>query len=217
MLYKYNRVALIVLLYAAAVFLVSFFGLQSHWNQDRIIIPFVPLILLAFYTAFYYWIKNSSQSFLKPTFIVVMLIIAVLQFPLSVKVGKDSSKLRSQLERGNIQYGISPTVASFVQTCEWVGQNLGGKDLRIATNKPEEAFVYGKGIKFSRINAKNKSADELLKMLQEDGYTHLLLDRLGSNAGIAYQTIAQSYPNKFELVVQSGRDDYATYLFRIIY
>lgn len=216
-LYKYNRVALIALLYAAAILMASFFGLQSLWNQDRLILPYLPFILLAFYTAFYYWVNNSKQSFLKPTLIILMLLVAVIQFPLSVKVAKTNAQIRSQYNRGNIQYGISPTIASFVQTCEWAGQNLVGKDLKIVTNKPEEAFVYGKGIKFSRINAKRQSADELLTILKEGGFTHLLLDRLGSNAGMAYQTIAQTYPDKFELVVQSGKDDYATYLFRIIY
>lgn len=216
-LFKYNRVALIVLLYAAAIFVASFFALQSFWNQDRLIMPFVPLILLAFYTALYYWIKNKEQAFLKPALLVFMLVISVLQFPLTVKASKSNAQIRTQYYKGNAHFGTSPAIATFIQTCEWSGKNLGGENLRIVTNKPEEAFVYGNGLKFGRINAKRLSADELLNLLKEGAYTHIMIDRLGANAGLAYQTIFNSYPDKLELVVQSGQGDNATYLFRIIY
>ncbi|MDN4165482.1 glycosyltransferase family 39 protein [Cytophagales bacterium LB-30] len=215
--YQHNKLALVVLLYAAAVFVVSFFALQTIWNQDRLIIPYVPYVLLGFFAALYYWSKESKNSLASSVLAFGLLLLPLVQFPLSVKVAKSNSQIREQVNKGYVAYGFMPSIVSFVEVSKWIGENIPRPDTKVVTNKPEEAFMYAGGNYFERINAKNKTADELLALLKEGGFTYLMVDRLGANAGLAYQTLQAAYPEKLSLVVQAGTDNGATYLFKINY
>jgi hypothetical protein len=218
-LFSKNKYVLIALFYSIATLAVTFITLQVSWNQDRLIVPYVPLIMLAFFSAVYYWVKQKDNPFLKVAMVGVFVILAMLQFSSTARIAKQNSVALKKYKKGNTTYGFSPPVVNFIEVNEWISKNLPDDSIKIGTNKPEEAFIYAGKLAFLRVaSMKDKSAEEILKYLKENKFTHLELDPFGNKVATAFQPIYEKYPEKLELLTQAGQDqESACYLFKIKY
>src|SRR5581483_1686596 len=87
---KKNPYGLFALLYGLIVSLVICIALQTVWaEQERLLLPYIPYILIAMLTAIWLWIKDNKRAFLSPLFIVFCTLLILLQFPDSFsKAGK---------------------------------------------------------------------------------------------------------------------------------
>jgi hypothetical protein len=217
-LFNKNKYALIALFYAAGTLTVTFITLQVSWNQDRLIVPFVPLILLSFFTAIYYWVKKQDNPIFKVAMVGVFLFLSLLQFSATARMAKQNSAALKKYKKGNTTYGFNQAVVNFIEMNEWINKNLPKDSIKIGTNKPEEAFIYAGKLVFLRVpNMNGKSADEILKYLKENNFTHLELDPFGYKVATAFQPVYEKYPEKLQLLNQVGDGQAGCYLFKIKY
>ena len=209
-----------------AVWLTTFAAIQTNWSdQWRIILPYVPYFLIAFFGALWYKAKSAKPAFLKPVLIIVLLIFVLVQLPLtSDKVSANSSKLKHFL-KGDMRWGIPDPKAHiddqwepFVAICDSVKYKVPATAM-IGTRSPGEAFVYSGFSGFQRISnpGKNESVDTVLAHLKKQGITHLLVVGMNNPINTA-EIIASERPDKIKTIMPTGYDfntwlqEYARYM-----
>jgi len=224
-LYKRNRYLMFSLLFAVGLWFITFASIQTVWSEQwRLIVPYVPYFLIAFFGALWYRVKEAKQPVLKPLFIGAMTLFILVQFPrTSERVSANSMKLK-HFVKGEMTYGIPDEKNNideqwlpFVEICDSVTQKV-PPTAHIATGKPGEAFVYSKFPNFERIPqpGKDEPADTVLAHLKKQGITHIFMD--GSSIGKTVQIIEKQYPQKLGIVMQAGPDaEHALYLIEIKY
>jgi hypothetical protein len=218
-LFKKNKYVLITLFYAAGTLAITFITLQVSWNQDRLIVPYVPLVVLAFFSALYYWVVKKDNPLLKVGMIGIFVIISLMQFPATARITKQNSLALKKYRKGSTTYNFRQPIINFIEINEWIDTNLPEDSIKIATNKPEEAFVYARKAVFLRVPSMNgKTPEEILKYLKENHFTHILMEGfLGNKVASAFMPLYEKTPDKLEPLKQVGEGQDACYLFKIKY
>jgi len=139
--FKKNKYLFFTGLLAGSFLLISFIVLQTKWDQSRLIIPAVPLLLLMIFSLLYY--ISGLQKF--KALQIVILVLALLIFFQSLAVTAGAAKENQQISG---RYGgLTPDWKNYLKASEWAAANL-PKEAVIAVRKPSISFVYGKGRNF---------------------------------------------------------------------
>lgn len=139
--FKNNKYLFFTGLLTGAFLLISFLILQTKWDQNRLIIPAIPLLILMIFSFIYYVSRIKEYKLLQ----VAVPILAVLIFFQSLGVTAGAIKVNQQISG---KYGgLSPDWKNYLKASEWAALNL-PKDAIVACRKPSISFVYGKGRNF---------------------------------------------------------------------
>ncbi len=136
-----NRFVFFTGLLSGAFLMVTFVILQSRWDQNRLIIPVLSLMLLIFFAAFYYL---SEYRQLKALYWAAI-VLAVFMF--LRELAFTSQKSRQEQSAKGKYGGLTPDWKHYLQASEWAAKNL-PPDAIIACRKPSISFIYGKGRNF---------------------------------------------------------------------
>jgi len=128
-------------LLAGTFLLVSFLILQTKWDQSRLIIPAVPMLLLVVLSAIYYISGIKKYKWLQ--FLVPVLALLIIFQSLAVT----ASSVKANREISGRYGGLTPDWKNYLKASEWAATNL-PKDAIIACRKPSISFVYGNGRNF---------------------------------------------------------------------
>jgi hypothetical protein len=220
-----NKILLFISVYSAVMLAGTFVALQVQWDQPRFVMIYVPFILLAIYSGWYYMFrKNSVGQF----FIAVVAFIILCAGTLATlgKAGNNFNILQRNLS-GDIYYGYTPDWVNYLKMSEYCADSLPA-DALVGARKAPMSFIYGKGKEFYGIaTAFSDNADTILASLKENHVTHLIMASLRRNPkrndGYVINTIqrlaypiVQKYPDKLVLVKQVGESEPA-YLYKINY
>jgi hypothetical protein len=219
-LLKRNRFLVFALLFGTGVAFVSFAAIQTIWNlQWRLILPYMPYILMAILGASWYWAKNAKQPVFKPVFVGAVVLFVIIQLPLTLSKVSANSKRLAHHSISDMKAGVDEQYIDFVNICDSIKDKVAPTAI-IATGKPGEATVYSRFTNFQRIPmpGQNESADSVLTGLKKQGITHLFLDGFSRQVSAATQIIEKKYPQKLNLVLQSGvATEHPLYLIEIKY
>lgn len=217
-LVKKQKTLLMVLIYVGAMLATSFVALQTRWDQPRIIVIFVPLILIAFFYVLFE-LGNKFSAFKNIAFAFVC-IVALSSFISSFK--KASANIPSMKKNlgGDILFGYTPDWIHFLRMSQWCGENLPDTTI-VASRKAPMSFIYGKGQEFFPVYrvlaldtvTKYSNPDSILLIMKKNKVTHMLLAsiRMDPNRPTAniintlhrmLQPVAQKYPMRVKLVHQ---------------
>lgn len=217
-------------LFTAAQLLLSFIILQARWDQPRIVLICMPIMLILIYNLFFTSVKKSSMG--QGIYVILVGIICASVIMSSFKRGTTNLPIVKKNLAGNIYYGYTPDWQNFLKCSEWCADSLPSNTL-IASRKAPMSFVYGKGKKFFPIYSvitkdsltNQSNPDSALAFFEAKGVTHIMLGSLRINPkentgqiintvhNIA-QPIMEKYPNKLKLVHTEGLSE-PTYLFEI--
>lgn len=167
---KKNKYLFFTILYTGFMSVVTFFAVQKHWDQPRLIIPYFALLIIAIYSGFYYLLKIKWLKKLQIIYLIPFLIIFLASFPRAIsKVEHHSKTLQANLS-GNRFYGMTPDWVNFIKMSEWVADNIPEEDM-VACRKPEISFVYsGRGF-YGMYNVPTMNPDTfLLSLNQKQGF-----------------------------------------------
>jgi hypothetical protein len=139
--YIKNKYLFFIGLLAGAFLLVTFVILQTRWDQSRLVIPIVPLLLLMLFSLIYY---VSSMPKLKMLQLAIP-VAALLIFFQSLAVTAVAIKANNEVK--GMYGGLTPDWKNYLKASEWAATNL-PTDAVIACRKPSISFVYGKGRNF---------------------------------------------------------------------
>ncbi len=222
---KRNNTLYFTSIYLAIMLGITFFSLQKLWDQYRLIIPFVPLIILFLSSTIIHLSRERKITFISKFFPAFLLLSLLLTLGSGTK-NIDLPTLSKNLN-GDKLAGYTPDWVNYLQMVEFVEGKL-PKDSYVACRKPNIARIYGNRKKFYGIyRIPSDKPDELLKALQEKHVTHIIMGSLRKNpkkfTGQTINTIrrymsviAKAYPNTFRLIKQYG-DKEPAYLFEIDY
>ena len=139
--FKRNKYLFATILLAGAFLASSFIILQVFWNQERLIIPAYPFILMSVLACFYYLLSKKGArrfQFIYPVFVVILLLTGLQS---TIKAIPKARKITTQYS------GLTPDWYNYLKASEWAGKNLQANEL-VACRKPTMSVIYGKGKKF---------------------------------------------------------------------
>ena len=139
--YMKNKYLFFTGLLAGAFLVVTFFILQVKWDQSRLIIPAVPMLLLMLLAFFYYVSGFRNYKLLQ----VLVPLLALLIFFQSLAA--TAVAINMNCEISGRYGGLTPDWKNYLKASEWAAANL-PKDAVIACRKPSISFVYGNGRNF---------------------------------------------------------------------
>lgn len=120
---------------------ISFLALQAKWDQNRLIIPALPFIVLLFMGLLYElgkMKKLKTLQFVLPLFALVLFFQTLASTTSAVKLSRENSGKYG---------GLTPDWKNYLKASEWAAQNLGPDD-KVACRKPSMSFVYAQGKEF---------------------------------------------------------------------
>ncbi|MFZ4547898.1 MAG: ArnT family glycosyltransferase, partial [Bacteroidales bacterium] len=168
--YIKNKYLFFVGLLAGAFLLVTFVILQTRWDQSRLVIPVVPLLLLMLFSLIYY---VSSMPKLKILQLAIP-VAALLIFFQSLAVTAVAIKANNEVK--GMYGGLTPDWKNYLKASEWAATNLPTEAV-IACRKPSISFVYGKGRNFYGImQLPFYSTDIFYKNWANDESSYMLFD-----------------------------------------
>lgn len=217
-------------LFTGAQLVLSFVILQARWDQPRIVLVCMPIMLLLIFNLFYSYTHKMSMGKLIYLAITVLIIGSV--FLSSVKRGMPNIPIVQKNLKGDKYFGYTPDWVNYLRCSEWCADSLKKEDL-VACRKAPMSFVYGKGKKFFPIYSVIKKdsltqqshPDSALAYFASQNVTHIMVASLridpSKNTGQIINTvhnivqpIMQKYPDKLRLIHTEGVAEQC-YLFEI--
>lgn len=232
-----NKLLLFTSLHTLCMMLIMFVVLQARWDQLRLIIIYVPVLLLMSLYGFYQVFRRSS--FAQLIYFSVIITLILCSFSPTLKKSKENFPVLSRNSKGDMYYGYTPDWINFLKMSEWCGKNL-PDSAYVCSRKASMSFIYSGGKKFYGIYkvialdtvTKVANPDSVLAIFRKNKVTHFILASLRNNPekadGNIINTIhrvmypvMQKYPDKVRLVYQFPPPDQPqiepSYLYQIVY
>lgn len=223
---------LLITLFTGAQLVLSFIILQTKWDQPRITLVCMPVLLILMFYAIY---SITLKPGVGQTIYMALAFLVIGSVALSsVKRGFKNLPIVQKNLKGDKYFGYTQDWQNFLKCSEWCADNLNETTL-VASRKAPMSFVYGKGKKFFPIYSvvhrdtatRQSNPDSALAFLQKNKVTHVMLGSLRANPndpamGIINTVhhimipIMNKYPQKLKLVHTEGYNE-QTELYEIVY
>jgi hypothetical protein len=207
-------------LFTGAQIILSFIILQTRWDQARIILVCMPIMLLLIFYAFHHYTYKNGTGRLIYSAVILLVIGSV--FLSSVKRASNNIPIVAKNLKGDKYYGYTPDWQNYLRCSEWCADSL-SKESLVACRKAPMSFVYGKGKTFFPIYSVIKKdtatqqshPDSALVFFEKNKVTHIMVANLRMNPNEnngqiintihhIIQPIMEKYPNKLKLIHTEG-------------
>lgn len=228
-----NKIMVLFALFTGAQIILSYFILQARWDQARITLICMPILLILMLYAFYAF-TNKPGSMGQMVYIGLVILMLGSVGISSFKRGFKNLPIVQKNLKGDKYFGYTPDWQNFLKASEWCADSL-SKESLVASRKAPMSFVYGKGKKFFPIYSvikkdsltEQSNPDSALAFFREKKVTHVILASLRldpNNAGAGFINtvhnifgpISQKYPEKLRLVHTEGAFEQA-FIYEIKY
>ncbi len=227
-----NKTMTLLGFFTGAQIILSFVILQARWDQARITLVCMPVLLILMLYVFYHF---TTKPGIGQTIYLVLAGLLVGSVCLSsLKRGGANIPIVRKNLSGDTYYGYTPDWRNFLKCSAWCADSLPQTSL-VASRKAPMSFVYGKGKKFFPVYSvikkdsltEQSNPDSALAYFKNNKVTHVMLGSLRrdpNDPGQGYintihrimAPIAQKYPQKLRLVHTEGAAEEAT-VYEIIY
>ncbi|MCX6245453.1 MAG: hypothetical protein NTU98_12230 [Bacteroidetes bacterium] len=146
-----NRYMQFIALYLAVAISITFLTQQVRWDQGRLILVYIPLLIILI---LYGLSEISKHRYLKiiPVFVLGIFIISFFStfYRTADKARQNWPVLKAQAT-GHKYAGFTPDWVHYFQASEWAAKNLPA-DAVIGCRKASMSFIYSNGRDFFGIN-----------------------------------------------------------------
>lgn len=228
---KNNQKALFFFaIFTAAQLLLSFIILAARWDQARIVMICMPIMLVIILGLLYNYTKKSGMG--QNIYFAIVLIVCVSMLMSSFKRGSKNLPIVQKNLKGDLYFGYTPDWQNFLKCSRWCADSLPSNSF-VASRKAPMSFVYANGKKFFPVYSvikkdsltQQSNPDSALAYFNANGVTHIMVGSLRinpvQNTGQIINTvhnivqpIMTKYPNKLKLIHTEGLSE-ETYLFEI--
>lgn len=203
---------------------ITFFLLQTYWNQERLIITLAPLILIFLLHTLHELFSNKMRRFSAALILFIFILLSFNLFKTFTKI-PEQTKVITRYLKGDNFYGFPLDWQNYLAMARWSSENL-PESTFVACRKPGMAFIYGKGKNFHGIWRVTSDDPEILyKNLKDAGVTHVILASLRANPDDPESPliktvrnylvpINKAYPDKLKLIHQIG-EKWPAYLYEL--
>ncbi len=224
--FKKNKFLLFTGIYLVVLIGITFIIVQTLWDQDRLILVYLPLILLFLFSGLYYLGKQKSYKIIQFLLPVLFIIMFFTNLNVLTKKVQANDEYLMQSLAGNEFYGMTPDWINYIKMSQWAAKNI-SEDILIACRKPSISFIYAKRKFYGIYRIETEDPDELLNALKEKNVKYVIMGSLRKypkqkteytiNTVQRYlYYIQKKYPQKIKHIQTIGADEKA-YLFEIIY
>lgn len=213
-----NRALFFAVLYMSSLVALTFIILQARWDQPRLIMIHVPIMLITILFGIYQWVKNSAYA--QNIFVLICLILICSSFISSFKKSANNIPIVMKNLNGDKYFGYTPDWINFFKMSEWCSGNLSDTSL-VASRKASMSFIYGNGKKFFPVYkvfaldtvTGYSNPDSVLLYFRKNKVTHVILASLRRDPAKAdgnvintlhrmIEPVAKKYPEKITLICQ---------------
>ena len=208
--------------YLASMLGITFITQQVAWNQIRLVLVFLPLLLFYLYDALLGVKSQAMQTVLRYAIIAFTGIAAI------GNLAGDLKQVRPAVLHANLSgdryRGLTPDWDSYLRTCAWVGEHI-PDSVVVACRKPNNARIYGDRPFFGIFKVPSYNADTVRMFLDSNRIDYVVVGHLRkyteqrtseyiNTMHITLAVVLRYKPDLLELVHAEGRDE-PTYLFRL--
>jgi hypothetical protein len=145
--YRKDKYMFFIGIYLCIALAMTFVSLQVIWNQARLVMIYIPLLVIFLLASLHKAVIRSKIKFSKllPLFVISLFIILNLSYSIA-EIKKNLPVLYRNL-KGDKLYGFSNDWINYIELCEWSAINL-DKDAKIGCRFPTISFIYGNGKEF---------------------------------------------------------------------
>lgn len=175
-----QRYLLSASLYFLALLGITFIVLQTSWGQTRLVMVYVPLMLMCIFYGFYrFFDKPGTRGFQFFYFVLVGIFFVVNFKTTQSKISKNLPIVRKNLIKGDKFEGYTDDYKNFLKLSEYCADSL-PKGSLVVSRKAPMSFVYGKGMEFFPVYKANgpTDADTLYAFLKKQKVTHVMFANL---------------------------------------
>lgn len=228
---KNNQKALFFFgIFTAAQLLLSFIILAARWDQARIVMICMPMMLVIIFGLLYHYTKKSAMG--QNIYFAIVIIVCSSMLMSIFKRGSKNLPIVQKNLKGDLYFGYTPDWQNFLKCSRWCSDSLPSNSY-VASRKAPMSFVYANGKKFFPVYSvikkdsltQQSNPDSALAYFNANGVTHIMVGSLRinptQNTGQIINTvhnivqpIMTKYPNKLKLVHTEGLSE-ETYLFEI--
>jgi hypothetical protein len=229
---KGNKYVFFIGLYTAVMMGTTFFALQPAVAQDRIIIVFLPYLLLLLLFAegpIMKRINGKHPAFNRKLYYGILLLIGLINFKITSVTIRNNLPVLQENISGDPYFGYTPDWINYLEMGKWVTEHVGKQEV-VAARKPNGLSVYCNGRDFYGIYnfPTNLNADQLLDKLKGDKVSYMILASLRADKRIADPKniittlhkygakIIEKYPRSMKIIRTIGKEE-PCYLVKIIY
>jgi hypothetical protein len=119
--FRRSKVMIFVTLTVAGSMAATFIALQQSWDQMRMVIIYIPMLLIILAWGTQQLAGKKGYGFLFIVLPVVLLLIFFKTLGYSIDKMKANQKVLSKNISGNRYYGFTPDWQNFLRMSEWVG------------------------------------------------------------------------------------------------
>ncbi len=227
-----NNLLLFLSLYVGSLLTLTFTVLQTRWDQPRVLMIGMPVLLIVLLHTCYQFTKtNIIGSKLYLALIIIMSGSLLMQ---SIKKSSINLPILKKNIGGDMYYGYTPDWQNFLKCSKWCKDNLATTDF-VASRKAPMSFIYANGKKFFHIynvikkdpTTNQSHPDSALTYFKQNKVTHIMVGSLRMNPNMntgdvintihnIIEPIMTKYPNKLQLIHTEGVSEEA-YVFKINY
>ena len=227
-----NKIMILLTLFTGAQLVLSYLILQIKWDQARITLVCMPVLLILMFYAFYSFTKKPGAG--QSLYMVIALCVIGSVCISSFKRGFKNIPVIQKNLKGDKYFGYTQDWQNFLKCSEWCADSLKENSLVISRKAPM-SFVYGKGKKFFPVYSviyrdtatRMSNPDSALAFFKKNKVTHVMLGSLRANPndpamGIIntvhhiFIPIMEAYPDKLKLIHTEGFNE-QTELYEISY
>ena len=191
-----DRVMKLLFVYVGMFLGAMFIALHQMWGQARMIIVFLPLMILTLIWSFGAISRINKLHFVKYIAIVLLAVVFFKSILITSKKASDHQEVLSKNLKGNRYYGYTPDWVSFLKMSEWSAKKV-DKSVMIASRKPSMSFIYGKGREFFPIyRLPVEYADSVMAVVESSEKQVYFIkenDFRSKPAGLAYAVKSNMY------------------------
>ncbi|HLO61167.1 MAG TPA: hypothetical protein VK179_20625 [Bacteroidales bacterium] len=145
--FRRSKIMLFLAIYLGGAITATFIALHQSWDQMRMVVIFIPLLLLMLAWGIQQISINRRYTYLGIVLMIFLVVVFVRTFDQTSERMKVNRKFLSRNIKGNLYYGFTPDWQNFLKMSEWVSKNIPA-DKVVASRKPSMSYIYGKGREF---------------------------------------------------------------------
>ncbi|MEA3443855.1 MAG: hypothetical protein U9R19_03930, partial [Bacteroidota bacterium] len=226
-IFKNHKQLFFVGIYLSVMIGATFVSQQKHWDQYRLILIYVPLIVLFISFGFYSLLKTKYLKALQIILVVFLFALPLINLNQSIDQIKTNLPGLEKNMKGNTLYGFTPDWYNYIEMCRYAAKSV-PEDAGIACRKPNIASIYSDGRNFEGFyRVPSQNADTLLMKFEKRNIKYVVIASLRINPKMKTERtintiknylyfIQQKYPQIFRQVHSIGSDEKA-YLIEIIW
>ncbi len=134
-------------LYLGAAISATFISLQQSWDQMRMIVIYIPMLLLLLAWGVQQFSERKGFGFLAVLLPFFLVFVFFKTLGHSVEKMKVNQKVLAKNLSGNLYYGFTPDWQNYLLMSKWVGEHIPDTAV-VASRKPSMSFIYSNGRDF---------------------------------------------------------------------